>query len=89
MILFIKIAKREQEALQTVFPDISKWINKTILNTANRIIIEEGNLDRDLEEYHDRRVKNNYDIHGRKKTQATKNKISKSLKKYHKKFNRK
>lgn len=37
-------------------------------------------LERELNEYHDRRILNDYDIHKRKMTQATKDKISKSLK---------
>lgn len=82
MILYFRIDKRQKEALLSLYPDIRRFVEKTILVTADKIIIERDlfDIEKELSEYHDRRVLNNYDIHKRKMTQTTKDKISKSLK---------
>ena len=82
MILYFRITKERKEALLSLYPDIKSFVEKTISNTADKIIIEreQFNIERESKELHDRRVLNDYDIHKRKMTQATKDKISKALK---------
>lgn len=83
MILSFKITKEQKKALLSFYPGgIKQFVEKTISDTADRIIIEKdlSNVEEELRAYHSRRVLNNYDIHKRKMTQATKDKISKGLK---------
>lgn len=78
----LNISGEQEKAILLRYPDIKVFLEKMILNTAERIMIEEKqfNTEKELKEYHNRRVLNNYDIHKRKMTQATKDKISKGLK---------
>ena len=78
----LKISKEQEKAILLRYPRIKFFLEKMINNTAERILIEEGEYDteKELKEYHDRRVLNSYDIHKRKCTQATKDKISKAQK---------
>lgn len=82
MILFINVTRERKKALLSIYPSIKFFIDKTIENTADKIIMENDlfNIDEELEEYNNRRVLNDYDIHKREMTQATKDKISKALK---------
>jgi len=91
MILFFsfRITRKQKEALLSLYPDIKSFVEKTIQNTTDKIIIGRDLFvdDEDLEAYHDRRVLNGSGP-GRKRivTQATKDKIKKSLKKYYAQF---
>ena len=83
MILSLKITQEQKEALLSFYPrGIKRFIEKTISDTADRIIIERNqfNIEEEIKLSHDRQVLNNFDIRNRKHTQATKDKISKSLK---------
>lgn len=86
MILYFRITKEQREALLSLYPDIKRFVEKTISDTADRITIERDlfDVEKELKEYHDRRIKNDYNIHSRKCTQATKDKISKILKEKYK-----
>ena len=81
MILYFSITKEHRRALLFRYPDIRKFVEKTLANIADRIISERGQYDieREYREYSDRRTLNGKNIHGRKMTQATKDKIKKSL----------
>ena len=79
MILSLKISKEQQKVLLGRYPSIKFFLQKAISNKANEIIAG-GDLEKELQEYHDRRVLNGNDIHKRKCTQATKDKVSKTLK---------
>ena len=85
MIIFfsLKITREQKEALLSFYPrGIKQFIEKTISDTADRIIIEKDlfNVEEELRAYHNRKVLNGYDPKKRKVTQATKDKISKTLK---------
>lgn len=82
MILYFRITKEQKEALLSLYPDIKGFVERTILNTADKIIIDRDNfnVEKELAAYHDRRELNNHNIHKKKCTQATKDKISKALK---------
>jgi len=82
MILSIRITRQQKQALLTIYPSVKYLIEKTIKDIADKIITEgeQSDIEKDIKEYHDRQVLNDYDIRGRKMTQATKNKISKALK---------
>jgi len=82
MILYFRITKEQKEALLSFYPDIKRFVEKTISDTADRIIIERDlfDIDKELNEYHDRRILNGYDPKKRKMTRETKDKISKALK---------
>ena len=58
-------------------PNLRNWLEETIGKMADRIIIERGqfDVDKELREYHDRQVLNNYNIKSRKQTEETKIKI--------------
>lgn len=87
MILFIKISPEREEALLAVYSSIKYAINKTISDVADKIIIERAIYvtDKDLEESYEQ-----YKLCGcgpnRKRivSQATKDKISKTLKEKYK-----
>ncbi|MBA7495749.1 hypothetical protein ES702_06338 [subsurface metagenome] len=86
MILYFRITRERKEALLSFYPGgIKQFIEKTISDTADKIIIERDlfDTDRELNEYHDRRFLNRNNIHSRKCTQATKDKISKAQKGKH------
>jgi len=85
MILYFRITKEQKEALLSFYPDIKRFVEKTISDTVDRIIIEQenSNIKEELRLYHNRRVLNDYDIHKRKMTQTTKDKISKAQKGKH------
>ena len=82
MILYFRITKEQKKALLSLYPDIKSFVEKTISDTADKIIIEKDlfNVDKELNEYHNRRTFNKNKIHSRKCTQVTKDKISKALK---------
>ena len=82
MILSIRITRQQKQALLTIYPSVKYLIEKTIKDVADKIITEgnQSNIERDIKEYHDRQVLNDYDIRGRKMTPETKSKISKALK---------
>jgi len=87
MILSFKITREQKEALLSFYPGgIKQFVEKTISDIADGIIIERDlfDTDKELDEYHDRRFLNRNNIHGRKCTQATKDKISKTLKEKYK-----
>ena len=85
MILYFRITKEQKKALLSLYPDIKRFVEKTISDTADRIIIERdlSDIDKELKEYHDRRILNNYNPKRRKMTQETKDKISKAQKGKH------
>lgn len=85
MIINLKISKKQKEVLLLRYPSVKFFIQKAINNYAEKIIIEEEqfNTEKELKEYHDRRVLNGYDFKKRKMTQATKDKISKAQKGKH------
>lgn len=82
MILSFRITKDQKEALLSFYPDIKSFVEKTISDTADKIIIERENfnVDKELKAYHNRRSLNDNDFRKRKMTQETKDKISKALK---------
>ena len=82
MILMVNVTREQKAALLTIYPSVKYLIEKTIKDVADKIITEgeQSDIERDIKEYHDRQVLNDYDIRKRKMTQATKDKISKSLK---------
>lgn len=89
MILLINITRERKKALLSIYPSIKFFIDKTIENTADRIIIEnmQYNIDEELKEYHDRVILNGAGPHRKHKTtEATKDKIKKGLKKYFSQF---
>ena len=77
----LRISREQEKVILLRYPGIKFFLEKMINNTTEKILIEEGEFDtkRELKEYHNRRVLNGYDIHKRKCTQATKDKISKAL----------
>jgi len=85
IVIKLRISEEQKKAISLRYPRIKFFLEKMISDTADRIIIEEEqfNTGRELKEYHDRRVLNDYDIHKRKCTQETKDKISKALKGKH------
>jgi len=82
MILCFKITKEQKLALLSLYPSIKYFVEKAIINTAEKIIIDQDNfnVEEELAAYHNRRILNDYNPKKRKMTQATKNKISKTLK---------
>lgn len=82
MILSFKITGEQKKALLSFYPDIKSFVEKTISDTADKIIIEKEQFDieKELAEYHNRRVLNDHNFRKRKMTQETKDKISKALK---------
>ena len=78
MLLSFRITKEQKEALLSFYPEgIKHFVEKTISDTADRIIIERSqfDIDRELKEYRDRQILNNYNIKSRKQTEETKRKI--------------
>lgn len=82
MIVSLKISREQKEAVLSRYPSVKFFLLKALIDYADKILIEEGqfNIEKESKEYHDRCVLNGYDIHKRKMTQATKDKISKGLK---------
>lgn len=82
MILSLKVPKEQRKALLNRYSSIKSFLQRTLSETADRLIADNQieDIERELKEYHDRKVLNGYNIHGRKHSQATKDKISKSLK---------
>lgn len=82
MIISIKIPKEQRKALLNRYSSIKSFLQRILSETAERLIADEqmNNVEEELKEYHNRRVVNDYDIHSRKHSQATKDRISKSLK---------
>jgi len=82
MLLIVNITREQKRALLFIYPDIKSFVEKTIQNTADRIIIERDlfNVEKELKEYRSRRALNDNDFKKRKMTQETKDKISKALK---------
>ena len=79
MILSLSVSKEQKRALLRRYTSIKIFLERAISNKANEITAGDD-LEKELKEYHDRRVLNGYNIRKRKMTQATKDKISKSLK---------
>ena len=83
ILLSVRITTQQKEALLSFYPEgIKHFVEKTISNTADRIITEKSQFDieEELKAYHDRRVLNDYNFKKKKMTQGTKDKISKALK---------
>ena len=84
MILYFSITKEQKQALLFRYPDIRNFVEKTISDTADKIIIERGQFDveKELQGYHDRLVLNGENVKKKrhKCTQATKDKIRNALK---------
>jgi len=89
MLVYLKVTKREKDALLLFYPSVRFFLQKALLNKANQIIEDEQISDykKELEEYHQRQALNagvewkpgTYFWEGRKHTQETKNKISATL----------
>jgi len=75
MILYFRITKERKKALLLMHPNLRNWLEETVSKIADRIIASQFDIDRELKEYHDRRVLNNYNIKSRKQTEETKRKI--------------
>ena len=89
MILYFRITADQKRALLFRYPDIRNFVEKTISDEADKIIIERGQFDveKELQGYHDRLVLNGAGPHRKRKmTQETKDKIRKSLEKYFAQF---
>lgn len=82
MLLIINITEEQKKALLTVSPSIREWVNRAIKNAAEKILAENLFItDEDLKEYSDRVALNGCGPHRKRiVTQATKDKISKTLK---------
>jgi len=78
----LNISGEQEKAILIRYPDIKYFLESMIFNTAEKIIIDQDNfnVEKELAEYHNRRILNNYNPKKRKMTQATKDKISKALK---------
>ena len=78
----LNISGEQEKAILIRYPDIKFFLESMIFNTAEKIIIDQNNfnVEKELTEYHNRRVLNDYNLKKRKMTQATKDKISKALK---------
>lgn len=81
MIVSLKVTKEQRHALLFRYVSVKSFLQRTLLETADKLIADNQieDIERELNEYHDRRVLNGYDIHRRKHTQATKDLISASL----------
>jgi len=79
MILSLSVTKEQKKALLLRYSSVKFFLQKVISNKANEIMASDD-LEKELQEYHDRKVLNGYNIRKRKMTQATKDKISKTLK---------
>lgn len=86
--LKLRISEERENAILLRYPDIKSFLEKMILNTADKIMEITDFNETDIEEYHERQVLNK-DVKwipgqpywkGRKHTQKTKDRISKSLK---------
>lgn len=86
MIISLKISREQKKAMCSTYPSVKFFLQKVLLNTADKIIIEQeqSNIETELQEYHNRKVLNSSDIHSRKHTQKTKNKIKNTLKEKYK-----
>ena len=79
MLLSFRITKEQKEALLSFYPEgIKHFVEKTISDTADKIIMEKDlfDIDKELWEYHNRRALNDNDFKKRKVSQETKDKIS-------------
>lgn len=83
MILSLPVTKEQKKALLLRYSSVKFFLQKAISNKANEIMASDD-LEKELQEYHDRRVLNGYNIRRRKMTQATKDKISLTLKEKYK-----
>ena len=86
MILFVEITKEQKEALLTVSPSIREWVNRAIKKATEKIMNENLFItDEDLKEYSNRLALNGFGPNRKRiVTQATKDKISKTLKEKYK-----
>lgn len=86
MIISLKISKEQKEILLLRYPSVKFFIQKAVIDYADKIIIEQEqfNVEKELKEYHNRKVLNDYDFHNRKHSQKTKDKIKKTLKEKYK-----
>ena len=83
MILYFRITADQKRALLFRYPDVRKFVERIISDTADKIIIERGqfDIDKELWEYHNRQILTGSGPHRKRiVTQATRDKISKSLK---------
>jgi len=82
MLLYFRITKEEKKALLFRYPSIRDFVERIISDTAFKILMERNfcDVNKELDQYQERRAFNKNNIHGRKVTQATKDKISKTLK---------
>ena len=86
MILIVNITQEQKKTLLNIYPSIKFFVEKAIVNATNQIIKEKLYItDEELQAYNDR-VKINGTGPDRKRivTQATKDKISKTLKEKYK-----
>lgn len=86
MIISLRISKEKKRVLLLKYPSVRFFIQKAITDQVNKIIIERKQFDieKELKEYHNRKVLNDYGIHNRKHTQKTKDKIKNTLKEKYK-----
>jgi len=88
IIIKLNVSEEQEKAILSRYPDIKYFLEKTISDTIERIIGIAGLNKIDIEEYHERQALN-FGVgrmpgqpywKNRKHSQATKDKISKSLK---------
>ncbi|MBA7500798.1 hypothetical protein ES704_03559 [subsurface metagenome] len=86
MILFINITQDQKEALLTQSPSIREWVNRAIKKATEKILNENLFItDEDLKEYSDRLALNGCGPNRKRiVTQATRDRISKTLKEKYK-----
>ena len=85
MLLYFRITKEEKKALLLRYISIRSFVERIVSDTAFKILMERNfcDVDKELDLYHERREFNHYNIHSRKVTQETKDKISKAQKGKH------
>lgn len=81
MIVVLKATKEQKHAILSRYPSVKSFLQRTLSATADQLIADNQieNIEEELKEYHNRKVLNGYDIHRRKHTEETKQKISKTL----------
>lgn len=88
IIIKLRVSEEQEEALLLKYPNIKYFLERVIINITGKIIGTDGFNKIDIEEYHERQVLNSGVDRlpgqpywkNRKHTQATKDKISSSLK---------
>jgi len=94
MIIYLKATQEQKKALLNRYPSINSFLQRTLSETADRLIADSeiNNYEKELDEFHKRQalnegvewVKGTPFWKNRQHTQATKDKISKSLKEKYK-----